>query len=186
MTSEMSSHVFVDDLSPSQIRLVEQRMRPGGCSTKGFLRNDQSLVEVIERDNRTLRSLGVSHEEIVGRLEEILSAHDGEIWQSSLGFEPGTSDLPSPRSPNDGFRIECIQWMGLQECPFIDTAGRECDQKSSRDYVLHNTRNGKTLRFPGLILHLIGDHHFFEGKKPYRVAPSWAIEVLDLGPRCRG
>lgn len=36
-------------------------------------------------------------------------------------------------------------------------------------------------QFPGLIVHLVRDHHFFEGKgTPYRLEPTTAARVLEL------
>ena len=49
------------------------------------------------------------------------------------------------------------------------------------DFVITNNRTGETLKGPGLIVHLIRDHHFFEGKQsPYRVDPEKAARVLEL------
>lgn len=46
-----------------------------------------------------------------------------------------------------------------------------------------NRGTGDYLAGPGLIVHLIRDHHFFEGPgSPYRVDPVKAAQVLGLQP----
>ena len=47
-------------------------------------------------------------------------------------------------------------------------------------YIL-NRETGESFTGPGLIVHLIREHHFFEGKEsPYRVEPEKAVRVLEL------
>ncbi len=50
------------------------------------------------------------------------------------------------------------------------------------DCLLQNVNNGIRLFFPGLIIHLIRDHHFFEGSLKYRVEPEQIIKLLELEP----
>ncbi len=55
--------------------------------------------------------------------------------------------------------------------------------------MIDNRRTGKPLDGPGLIVHLIAEHGFFEGREsPYRVDPRAAIDVQEMEPdaiRCR-
>lgn len=54
---------------------------------------------------------------------------------------------------------------------------------SDIDFLLINRGTGDYLAGPGLITHLIRDHHFFEGPgSPYRVDPTTAVRVLRLLP----
>ncbi len=49
------------------------------------------------------------------------------------------------------------------------------------DFLILNRRLGESVTGPGLIVHLIREHQFFEGSEsPYRLEPSKAIRVLDL------
>jgi hypothetical protein len=70
-----------------------------------------------------------------------------------------------------------ISWCGYQACPW------DCKicQWSDLDFRIENQRTGETLTGPGLIVHLIREHHFFEGlKSPYRVDPIKLVKVLEL------
>jgi hypothetical protein len=54
---------------------------------------------------------------------------------------------------------------------------------ASIDWDIQNTRSRVRLSGPGLIVHLIDVHTFFEGlQSPYRVAPRALAELLELGP----
>jgi hypothetical protein len=48
-------------------------------------------------------------------------------------------------------------------------------------FLILNRRSGESVTGPGLIVHLIREHQFFEGSEsPYRLEPSKAIRVLEL------
>ena len=64
--------VLISDLSPEQVRRIEQRMRPNVASEVGFLANGESLHEVVCRDEQTLRRMHVEPEYIADRIEEIV------------------------------------------------------------------------------------------------------------------
>jgi hypothetical protein len=52
---------------------------------------------------------------------------------------------------------------------------------SSLDWWVENLRTGQVLQGPGLIVHLMHDHHFCEGQEsPYRVEPVALVELLGL------
>ena len=52
---------------------------------------------------------------------------------------------------------------------------------SNLDFLILNRQAGIQVTGPGLIVHLIREHHFFEGvESPYRVDPVRVSEVLQL------
>jgi hypothetical protein len=52
---------------------------------------------------------------------------------------------------------------------------------SSLDWQLENLGTGQRLEGPGLIVHLMHDHHFCEGpQSPYRVDPVALAGLLGL------
>ncbi|MBD1909489.1 MULTISPECIES: hypothetical protein [unclassified Leptolyngbya] len=76
------------------------------------------------------------------------------------------------------FHVFIAQYRGLQECPW------ECEHEewSSFDFLLLNREIGEYVTGPGMIVHLLRKHHFFEGlESPYRVDPARAVRVLGLG-----
>lgn len=188
------------------------RMRPGRLSGKGFLGPDESLADVIAGDDRTLRQLGISHEQIAAALEELLVAagrmEDAMPWPQrstrSVNFpnlyQPETVpvfDLAHLPPLDQGilvghWQVFWLRWRGLQECPWgcgwTTTAGftdqvRQELSMAYFDFMIVNRRTGDTVTGPGLIVHLIRRHHFFEGlQSPYRADPVRLIRVLELRP----
>jgi hypothetical protein len=76
------------------------------------------------------------------------------------------------------FQVFIQQYKGLQECPW----GCEYDLRSSFEFVILNRQSGEYITAPGLIVHLIHAHQFFEGlESPYRVDPAKVVHVLGLG-----
>jgi hypothetical protein len=146
---------------------VEDRMRPGAFSAGGFLGETEQLDDVIERDASTLAALGVSPTDLAGRLREIL----GEaLARSRSVVDQETCDVGP-------FRVSWVQWRGIQQCPW----GCQTETSwASIDFVLKNRHSGAKFKAPGLIVHLIAAHGFFEGRdSPYRVDPALVVEVLE-------
>jgi hypothetical protein len=113
--------------------------------------------------------LGVTAADIAGRLREIV----GEAIRWSR------EDVRNQGGVTIGqFHVRIQQWMGFQECPW------HCEDEprwASIDFTIKNLRSGETLEGPGLIVHLIDKHGFFEGREsPYRVDPAQAAKVLEL------
>jgi len=195
--SEMSQIVPVAEL--------ERRMRPGAYSSGGFLGPVESLESVIERDRQVLTKLGISYERLADGLEKVLqsvldkrkdlleknhreySKREGETPIPNLYRPvpvPGFSldNLPDAES---GYTVEghlqvfIAQYRGLQECPW------KCEYENwgGFDFLILNQKSGEYVTGPGLIVHLIRKHRFFEGiESPYRVDPAKVVNVLQLIP----
>lgn len=159
--SKMVNKFYIDTLTEAEIAKIEARLRPGRSSDVGFLGPHESLKEVIYKDATTLKRLGVTHEQIAHKLKFL-----GEAATVS-----GLSSL-------DGFNIELLSANGCQDDPFQEK--RVWHPLSSEEYWITNS-DGEILYFPGLIITLIRDYQFFEGKEtPYRVDPETAVKVLKL------
>lgn len=177
-------------------------MRPGMSSETGFLNAHERLLDVIRRDEAACQKLGVSLDQVADRLESIVveayrladlssRAHPSSIDVLMAGDEAGIV-------VDDRFRVTGRHLLGRQGCPFEDEASQRCKEAryASADFTIENLRYGErsTLRhveslfrrplleFPGLAIHLIRDHHFFEGSVRYRLAPRRAIAVLENQP----
>lgn len=58
---------------------------------------------------------------------------------------------------------------------------RDIHDRGSMDFIVTNPRTGEWLHFPGLLIHLVRAHHFFEGKgTSMRVAPESIIKFFGL------
>lgn len=177
----VSKQLFIEDLLQEQIAVIEERMRPDRFSYAGFLGENQSLREVIEADTKTLERHGITHKQVGGRLDSLM----GQAFrQQELGFRVGSKSLQTPKTGYliDGFlRVFEVAWMGSQSCPwFYETEPEESCGEGSHDFIVKNEKQGKEIKFPQLMAHLVRDHHFFEGNTSYRLEPENAINVLEL------
>jgi len=148
---------------------VERLMRPGVLSAAGFLGETERLEDVLKEDARNLSAMGITAAEVAGRLRVIV----GEAIRRSREAASEKDTYVIGR-----FRVRLTQWHGYQECPWL------CEPEpawASIDFRIEDRRSGAKLGGPGLIVHLIAEHGFFEGKdSPYRVDPRQAAEVLGL------
>jgi len=149
-------------------------MRPGIFSQTGFLGPDESLRQVLDTDARALGELGVSARTLAERLRDLLEAAVASkrrvtrVRHYNIGVQryKGPQIFPFAPQPHEN------------PCP----AGGHI-RFASIDWDIKNTRSCVRLSGPGLIVHLIGAHTFFEGlQSPYRVAPRALAELLELGP----
>jgi hypothetical protein len=187
----MTNDIPIDEL--------EKRMRPHVYSIKGFLGLAESLESVLSQDELTLQKSGISYEQLSTELSKVLldatTQRDNllktnfqeyaERERSLINWE-GTSifsadNLPSTQAGfivNNKYQVFFHQWRGFQECPWnciIDIGW------NSFDFILLNRESGNYIKAPGLIAHLIQEHHFFEGiESPYRVDPIKLATVLEL------
>lgn len=153
------------------IEELEHRMRPGVFSIGGFLGEREKLEDVMSHDQKILESMGVSFSEIGNSLANLLNA----ALASKNRYE------------NDMFVVELKLFPGFQICPWsINPHQEQCNygggvQFGSIDWVIFNKSAFASVSGPGLIVHLIRDHHFFEGlQSPYRINPIDLIKVLGI------
>lgn len=198
--SEKTSENFIPSRTGSFYgKSLEDKLRPGAYSQVGFLGETESLEQVLAQDEQTLNLLGITCENLAAELEKIIS----EIWKNELERPPSQSQehdasldwyskarnktfppifsLENLPDPNIGalfgnYQVFFLAFMGLQNCPW------DCKVEHSwgfLDFLLINRQSGAYVFAPGLIIHLIRAHHFFEGKQSlYRVEPSKLAKVL--------
>lgn len=145
---------------------IEEAMRPGKLSMRGFLGENEKLDEVLKADGETIRRLGVTHEQIADRIEYFIH---------TVSYSPTREG----KVVDEKYLVGGTAWRGGQECPWGD-AGFMMPY-SSMDLFVRNQTINEDLTFPGGIVHLIREHRFYEGKEsPYRVDPERAVRVLDI------
>jgi hypothetical protein len=149
-------------------------MRPGELSQAGFLGVHERLEDVLARDARTLEESNLSPDELADALERLLDAAETARGRSARV---------------DGrFDVQVEVFTGFQICPWAPsphsgqcTAGGGV-RHASVAWRVRNRGTGEELRGPGLIVHLIRAHRFFEGlESPHRVDPLALARVLELG-----
>ncbi|MGO8865311.1 MAG: hypothetical protein ACLQME_02305 [Alphaproteobacteria bacterium] len=147
-------------------------MRPGAFSKTGFLGPNERLRDVIAADAKTLQKLNLTYAEIAFKLDALIAAAEA--------------------SPVHRARLRALQcrvqvYQGFQICPWaLGSPDAQCSaglgvRHGSVDWWVTNLRTGEEMKGPGLVVHLIRDHHFFEGlMSPNRVDPSRLAHILDL------
>ncbi len=177
------------------IEQLEYEMRPGRCSSGGFLGQSESLLDVIAHDEQTLKKFGVSYEQIVASIEQIWLAAVKQMreLEASDRFERET-DFPAIHHPETipsfslanlpgtdkgyiigRFQVFIVRYRGFQHCPWT------CNAFGSSDFMVLNRNTGESFTAPELIIHLIREHRFFEGvQSPYRVDPEKVIRTLEI------
>jgi hypothetical protein len=173
---------------------LERRMRPGADSRMGFLGHGEVLEEVIARDAETLDKLGISYEKMAAAIENVLTAamkapHDLVKGEPERYLNLGAPskmprfDLYHLPPLSEGYlqgdlQVIMVRWRGCQNCPWGCWVPTEW---SDKDFLIVNRRTGAYCTGPALIVHLIREHHFFEGlHSPDRVDPACVARVLDL------
>ncbi len=161
--------------SSDDIAELEARMRPGALSRAGFLGPSESLRAVMAADDLVMKQAGQTFEAVATALEVLISA---------------AAASPRHGVTVDGkHHIRVQQYLGFQICPWSpDPNHAQCSMgeakgliHSSLDWRLENLRTGKAVEGPGLIVHLMYDHHFCEGREsPNRVDPIILARVLEL------
>jgi hypothetical protein len=150
-------------------------MRPGAFSQRGFLGEHEQLEDVLGADARTLADLKLTAEDLADPLDRLLDAAEAAGGRSAR--------------VDDRFDIGIELFTGFQICPWSpDPHGGQClagggVRHASVDWRLHNLRTGDRIGGPGLIVHLVRAHGFFEGlESPGRVDPRALAKVLELPP----
>ena len=171
--------LLVTELSSSVLRDMQRQLLPGHVSETGFIAPGEDLVEVVTRDLRSLGDLGVTPARIADRLASLVEQGHRRAEHDPAARSALNRGAKKAISVGDRFELIAFRYCGFQDCPFGCRDGWDI-RDASRDYFLHNARNRHTLGFPGLSIHLIRDHHFFEGNVPHRVDPARAVKVLEL------
>jgi hypothetical protein len=168
-------------------------MRPGRDSDAGFLGPKERLGNVLKEDAATLAELQLSRSALADRLRQLLDARGSAFEAREPRPRPAEEEIEIVAGP-DGelvrvagrFDVTFVHYWGWQDCPWRGLGPWGCrngvQYYATVDWEIANLRTGRCLSGPGLIVHLIAAHGFFEGKEsPYRVDPRALAEVLELG-----
>lgn len=172
-----------DKLSDTEWRKIEKRCHKGEYSESGFLKKDEFLREVIDNDTKYLKSVGVTHEQISGKLEELINKYQESQRKDDKPPGSKTHSREDKFVTIDNFKISSVQYRGYQDCPFKNKDfDKDPKSRGSCDYTITNIKTNESIKFGDLLIHLISRHHFFEGNVDYRLDPKIAINVLEITP----
>ena len=184
--------LFINGLSPQQIKDIEQQMRPKMLSHVGFLNHEEMLVNIIEKDYNELKNHNISYTQIADKLEAIIEKamrcidlnFQGRLYLNRNKEERFDGTAKEGILVEDKFLVRIHDFRGSQECPF-QISGKPCKELEKYGYMdceIRNIHNQKVVFFPGLLVHLVRFHQFFEGSTKYRVTPIELLDVLELEP----
>lgn len=148
--------------APAEQRIVD-RMAPGALCRDGFLGGDgRPLGEILATDRAAVERLGLTHERIAQRLQEILRA--------------AIAGLGTAVAVGEHLTAQCGESMGRLACPWGG-----CGVFAKGEVELRDA-DGRTVRFTPLSVHLIARHGFYQGRgSRYRLEPAGLAAMLDLG-----
>lgn len=147
------------------LSIAQANMKPGVITLQGFLGpDDRNLIDILTEDDGEVKRLGLSHEQIGRRMEEMRDkgkAGLGEFIKVEPHFQ---------------VRVEIVR--GKLPSPF---GGPGLHRKANT--TIRNEALGKEIAYTDLQIHLIIKNGFYQGKGSYyRVGPSELAEVLEIQP----
>lgn len=154
--------VLDDDMKETPLeQKIASRMQPGVITLSGFLGEDsRHFHEIIEDDEKSLAGLGKTPEEIADRMQ-YFTDKSWDSFEQEIILE-------------DIYRVETDVVRGRLICPFSHPGGYR-----KAITILTNTKLGITIQWSSLNLHMIKEHHFFEGKgSPFRLEPEDLVRAL--------
>lgn len=150
-------------MDTDQLKEAAGRMGPGVVVQGGFLGDDpRSLEEILQADADAVQSLGLTHEKIAARMEELRNA--------------GMAGLGDFVRVEPRWDVSVDSIRGRLPCPFGD-AGLFPKTVT----VVKDKKTGMTISYTDLGIHLVRSHGFYQGKGSlYRLDPAELKETLDV------
>lgn len=143
---------------------IQEKMKPGILTLKGFLGyDDRKLADIIADDRQSINSHRVSIDVICEKLQDLA--------------QRGTDLMEQEVSVDDIYKIKVRDDRGKIPSPWNDGLFEKGDVE------LTDTRTGKKLKWNQLTLRLARVHGFFGGHgSEYRLDPAEVVEILNLKP----
>jgi hypothetical protein len=185
--NESADILKIQSIREVPISTLEDRMRPGkgkpplrdfDRSDVGFIKDDQSLLQLLADDNNTVRNKYRStHQKFAEPLFFAMkTAREGK--KDSKGFV--TFSYPSNSLHPETYRARIIASHGPQASPFADG-------NNGKDLLdIENFTRNISVRTGDMVPYMIRDYGFYEGTDEYRIAPSKLVDLFpSLSPNSR-
>ncbi len=146
--------------SPEDQKL-EYMLRSSRIVSGGFLGNDpRPLQEIMDTDLAALEQSGYTIEQVAERMQQLTDAA-----VAGLGTEVAVGN---------NMVVSCEEWKGPIVCPWPHSG-----RFTKRITTACRRDDGRSLSWTDLNIHMIAQHHFFEGKgSAFRIEPEALIDVI--------
>ncbi|MBU2488635.1 MAG: hypothetical protein KKA60_04520 [Proteobacteria bacterium] len=145
---------------------AELAMRPTADFRHGYLGNDpRKLVEILQADLARVKALGLTHEDLAGRLARIT-------------VEATSTGMGNAVVVDGAWEVSVTAARGVLPCPFGHPGVFPKTEVRAR-----NLKTGKEIIWTDLSVHMIHAHGFYQGQgSPYRLDPGELAVFLGLAP----
>jgi hypothetical protein len=179
---------FVEDLDEGAILKIEKRLKPGQKSRR-MLQKDETLEQVIKKDEEIMKNLGATYDQIADGLELIIGlASQHQDFVNMEMEKGGPIDTSLVIIQDKKFEVTLTSVGGAYDCPFrigkmTEPDGscfyHDCGLEQNLALLVHirNVETGHTFECLNPV-HSIRDHHFFWGDLGTRLSPGDFWDVL--------
>lgn len=131
-----------------------------------FLEKRESLQNIIMSDDKYLKSINITHDQIADALEN--------ITMKCLHCNINNIVI------NKKYEIICEKCDPIT-CPFQNKLFYPSNIIFDNILTIRNIDSNEEIKFNSILIHMIRDHHFFGGKNTiYRLEPIDIIRILDM------
>lgn len=149
----------------SQKKILEELLGSSKIVAGGFIGNDsRSLHDIIKADAAILAKLNYSHHQVVERMQKIT-----DTAKAALG---------NWVKVDENIHARTEEAKGPLICPWPHPGAF-----AKRVTIAKNTNSKQTIKWSDLNIHLIKEHHFFEGKgSAFRLDPKKLVDIIFTCP----
>jgi len=146
-----------------QMKLIQEKMKPGVITRDGFLDPDRrNLIDILIEDDEKVKRMGLSHQQVAQRMLEFRDA--------------GMRGLGEFISIEPHFEVRVDSVRGKLPCPFGDPG-----IFPKTNVTVRNLERNEEITYTDLHIHLIGSHGFYEGKgSVFRLDPKSLVDTLEI------
>lgn len=158
-------------------QLIATRTRALDTVAKLTMRHDlDDVIAQLEQGTLPPSSAGAR----MGDLQVFLQPYIGyQYCPFTILCRPWSEEVPA--IPVTSWPAGEVTVLNLETGLALPCRPGQSYRYSDLDFLVINRGTGEYMQGPGLVVHLIRDHHFFEGTgSPYRVDPETAARVLGL------